>query len=74
MRADMGGHSAPELVLRRIYDSSLANLGRAVREMDFIHVYDNSHWGTAPTVMLQAVQGEVVYRADQMPAWLTAAL
>jgi len=74
MRADMGGHSAPESILRDIYDSSLANLGRAVCEMDFIHVYDNSHFGAAPAVMLQAEKGEIIYRADRTPAWLTAAL
>ena len=42
IRADKGGHSAPESVLRGIYDSSLRNLARAIREMDAIAVYDNS--------------------------------
>jgi predicted ABC-type ATPase len=74
MRADLGGHSAPESILRRIYESSIANLGRAIREMDFLSVYDNSRWGTAPAVILQAERGEVLYRAGQLPAWLTAAL
>jgi len=49
MRADQGGHSAPEAVLRKIYESSMSNLARAIREMDFIHVYDNSGWGVPPT-------------------------
>lgn len=35
MRADRGGHSASNSVLRGIYESSIANLGRAIREMDF---------------------------------------
>jgi predicted ABC-type ATPase len=74
MRADMGGHSAPESILRGIYESSLGNLSRAIREMDFIHVYDNSGWGTAPAVILQAARGEIVYRADQLPEWLSTAL
>ncbi len=70
MRADSGGHSAPEPVLKAIYESSLRNLSRAIREMDFIHVYDNSRWGIAPTVLLQAESGEVVYLAEHMPGWL----
>ena len=48
MRADRGGHSAPEPVLRAIYESSLANLPRAIREMDLIirraWIYDNGIW------------------------------
>lgn len=71
MRADTGGHSAPESVLRGIYESSIANLGRAIREMDLIHVYDNSRWGTAPAIVLQAEDGEIAYRAERIPAWLT---
>jgi predicted ABC-type ATPase len=70
MRADAGGHSAPESVLRAIYESSIRNLPRAIHEMDFIHVYDNSQWGVTPRVLLQAENGEVVYLAEQIPDWL----
>jgi predicted ABC-type ATPase len=74
MRADRGGHSAPESVLRRVYDASINNLPRAIREMDFIYVYDNSRWGVKPLVLLQAEQGEIRYQAEQMPAWLARVL
>ncbi len=74
MRADRGGHSAPESVLRSIYDSSIHNLSRAIREMDFIRVYDNSRWGAIPTVQLQAEMGEIIYQAEPIPAWLVTAL
>jgi predicted ABC-type ATPase len=70
MRADRGGHSAPEVVLRRIYESSLANLLRAIREMDLIYVYENGEWGKAPKILLQAERGEVVFRAECIPYWL----
>jgi predicted ABC-type ATPase len=70
MRADKGGHSAPEGVLRGIYESSLSNLPRALREMDFIHVYDNSRWAVTPTVLLQAENGEIIYRVERLPIWL----
>ena len=73
-RAFAGGHSAPAPLLESIYRSSLANLPRAIREMDLISIYDNSNWGLAPTILLQAESGEVVYRADEIPDWLTQAL
>ena len=74
MRADAGGHSAPQSVLRTIYTASIRNLRRAIREMDFVHVYDNSTWGITPSVLLQAEGGEVVYLAEDIPDWLAIAL
>jgi predicted ABC-type ATPase len=74
MRADRGGHSAPEPVLRDIYESSIANLPRAVREMDLIYVYENGGWGEPPEMLLQAEQGEVVFRAGRIPNWLVGSL
>jgi predicted ABC-type ATPase len=74
MRADRGGHSAPEPILRGIYESSIANLPRAIREMDLIYVYENGEWGKTPAMLLQAEQGEVVYRAERIPQWLAGSL
>jgi predicted ABC-type ATPase len=74
MRADADGHSAPVPVLRTIYESSIGNLPRAIREIDFVYVYDNSGWGVTPKVLLQAGNGEVVYLAEQIPDWLARTL
>jgi predicted ABC-type ATPase len=74
MRADRGGHSAPEPVLRGIYESSLANLPRAIREMDLIYIYENGEWGKTPEILLQAEYGEVVFRAERIPYWLAGSL
>ena len=74
MRAFKGGHSASERLLRDIREASLANLPCAIHEMDFIRVFDNSVWGHEPQVLLEAASGEIVYLADDLPAWLTAAL
>ena len=52
-------------MLRAIYDSSLSNLVRAIREMDSIAVYDNGEHDTAPRVLPQAEGGHVVYIAAQ---------
>jgi predicted ABC-type ATPase len=74
MRTDRGGHSAPEPVLRGIYESSLANLPRAIREMDVIYVYENGEWGKTPEILLQGEHGEVVFRAERIPYWLAGSL
>jgi predicted ABC-type ATPase len=74
MRADAGGHGAPESVLRAIYESSIGNLPRAILEIDFVYVYDNSGWGVTPKVLLQAENAEVVYLAEQIPDWLARTL
>ena len=74
IRADRGGHSAPETVLRRIYDASLLHLTRAIREMDAITVYDNSKVDSVPRVLLQAGAGLVVYVAEGCPEWLERAV
>jgi len=74
IRADKGGHSAPESVLRGIYDASLRHLARAIREMDAITVYDNGEVDTVPRVLLQAEGGLVVYVAESCPEWLERAV
>ncbi len=73
-RADAGGHSASEATLRRIYNSSLANLARAFAEIDDLWVYDNSGLPGPPTLLLESVKGEVRFLADEPPMWFLAAL
>lgn len=41
---------------------------------DFTYIYDNSRWGAAPTVLMQTEKGEIVYKAEDFPAWLRSAL
>ena len=73
-RADAGGHSASETTLRNIYQASLANLSRAVAEMDDVWVYDNSLVGGPPTLLLQSEKGTIRFLADGAPSWLTTSL
>jgi len=69
-RADAGGHSASETVLRRIHDASLSNLPRAVEEMDELWVYDNSSLGGPPQLVMEAKAGGIAFLEDPPPAWL----
>ena len=73
-RSDAGGHSASETTLRRIFDSSMANLKQAIQQMDLLEVYDNSAPGGPPMRVLESRQGEIMFIAEAAPQWLLAAL
>ena len=72
-RADAGGHSASESVLRRIHDASLGNLPGAVAEMDQLWVYDNSRFGGPPQLVMESQAGRIVFLEDPPPVWLSQA-
>lgn len=73
-RADAGGHSASETTLRRIYDTSLRNLRRAIQELDLVWVYDNTELDASHPLVLETRNGEIQYLADDPPSWLSKAL
>lgn len=73
-RADAGGHSASETTLLETYRSSLANLPKAIAEMDDLWVYDNSPVGGPPRLVLESERAVVRFVADDPPSWLIAAL
>lgn len=73
-RADAGGHSASETTLRRIYNSSLANLAQTVVEMDDLWIYDNSQVGGPPKLVMETEKGGIRFLAEDPPTWLTMAL
>ena len=73
-RADAGGHSASERTLRAIYEASLRNLPRAVREMDMLWVYDNTPIDANHPLILQAQEGEIQFLKEPPPSWLRDAL
>lgn len=73
-RADAGGHSASETTLLETYRSSLANLPKAIAEMDDLWVYDNSPVGGPPRLVLESERGVVRFLVDDPPSWLITAL
>jgi predicted ABC-type ATPase len=74
IRADAGGHSASERTLRSIYEASIKNLGRAIREMDSLRVYDNSPIDASHPLVLEARDGEICFVSRDPPRWLEIAL
>jgi predicted ABC-type ATPase len=67
IRADAGGHSAPDRVLRAIHKASLANLPRALRDLNSVALYDNSNFNARPALIMEAFGGSVVSLADHVP-------
>lgn len=74
LRADAGGHAAPASVLRATYLSSLANLPRAIREIERFFAHDNSDWRSSPRLLLAAERGRIEFLASELPTWLRGAL
>jgi hypothetical protein len=57
-----------------IYESSINNPPRTTHEIDSVFVYDNSRWGIAPDVLLQAENEKVIFFAETIPNWLAKVL
>lgn len=74
IRGFAGGHSAPAKQLRKIYDASLQNLPRAIREIDQVRVYDNSRFLQIPKLVLEALGGKVEYLEKPIPEWLAGVM
>lgn len=74
VRADSGGHSASEFTLRRIHETSLANLAVAIELMDEVVVYDNSDFGGPPRLVLHPRAGEILAADRILPQWLAQRL
>lgn len=73
-RARAGGHSAPAEQLHRIHQASLANLPRAIREVDDLNVYDNTSPGGPVQLVLSSRNGVVAFRLSPCSKWLKRAL
>jgi predicted ABC-type ATPase len=73
-RALLGGHAASESTLRRIYESSLRNLRRALNPVesgiDEVRIFDNSALGERPRFAVESKGGQITRLADEMPLWL----
>jgi predicted ABC-type ATPase len=77
-RASRGGHAASESTLRRIHESSMANLPIALDPAQSgvgeVRVFDNSRDEQTPRLALEVRQGRILHVSDEFPAWLQSAL
>jgi len=70
IRADAGGHSAPESWLRATHAASVRNLIRALREMDRVVVMDTTSHNRRPQAVLVTSTGRIVFASASLPGWL----
>lgn len=71
-RGRMGGHSSAESDIRAICAASLANLPHSVAVFSRVECFDNSRRGVKRVRVLAFERGNVIYRADPLPAWAAA--
>lgn len=71
MRIAQGGHSIPEVDIRRRYARSLNNLPRAMAIADRSYVFDNT---SEFTQLLEVEKGKLEYRVQKLPEWAERAI
>ena len=70
MRVSQGGHDVPTEKLRPRFSRSLANLGRAIRELPYVLVFDNDDLEVPFRRVLVFENGRLVQSARPVPRWL----
>lgn len=70
MRVLQGGHDVPSEKLATRFDRTLANLRRAVRELPFVLVFDNSDLRHPFRQVAEFKDGKPASLAKPPPAWL----
>ena len=72
-RVSVGGHSVDADVVRKRYEASLANLVKAIRICNEVHLYDNTY---RLQLVASFLRDELVYCAPQapLPEWVTQTL
>jgi predicted ABC-type ATPase len=70
MRVLQGGHDVPTEKLAARFDRTLANLHRAVRELPFVLVFDNSDLRHPFRQVAEFKDGRPISLARPLPVWL----
>jgi len=70
MRVLQGGHDVPTELLLARYPRTLRNLGRAVRELPHVLVYDNSDLARPFRKVAEFERGAPVLLGHPLPPWL----
>ncbi len=70
MRVMQGGHDVPPDKIKERFPRTLENLGRALRELPFVLVFDNSDLRTPYRKVLELHEGKLVFESAPLPSWL----
>lgn len=68
------GHGCSPETLRSTYEASLGNLGRALKELDEVLVWDTTVRNQPARLVLKSRAGKVTYVASHPPGWVRSAL
>lgn len=71
MRVSQGGHDVPTEKLSALFDRTLANLHRAIDELPFVQIFDNSDLRQPFRKVAEMEHGKVVHLSKPVPHWLT---
>jgi predicted ABC-type ATPase len=69
LRVLQGGHDVPPDKIRARYERTLANLARAIRELPYVYVYDNSDLARPFRQIAEFAGGQAVFVAQPLPKW-----
>jgi predicted ABC-type ATPase len=72
-RREAGGRDMTDETVRDNYEQSLANLPRAMRELETVEVYDNSAHLAGATLQLRTEHGRIAEVADDLRDWVVDA-
>lgn len=70
MRVLQGGHDVPTEKLAARFDRTLENLHRAIRELPFVHVFDNSDLRHPFRKVAEFENGKTLSVSKPVPDWL----
>jgi predicted ABC-type ATPase len=70
MRVLQGGHDVPTEKLAARFDRTLKNLHRAIRELPFVHVFDNSDLRHPFRKVAEFENGKTLSVSKPVPDWL----
>ncbi len=74
MRVSQGGHDVPEEKIVARYPRTMANLGKAIRDLPHAEVYDNSDLHRPFRRIAEFAQGRRRFLARRIPPWFRAVL
>ena len=70
MRVLQGGHDVPTEKLTARFDRTIVNLQRAIRELPFVHIFDNSDLRHPFRKVAECENGQVMFADETLPEWL----
>lgn len=74
MRAAQGGHDVPTAKIVERFPRSLTNLKRAVEQLPYVWIYDNSDLADPFVKVAEFVNGQRSGARGPLPSWLAATL